>query len=475
MGETKGPENAGPGDSNGGWDQLQALIAIAGGLVGLAAYIYLLGGLVLWLKLRAAQLPSEDAMRVLDRNRLLTVGLKALAFEVVVIGGIFVLAVITWSWFRDSKNKQDPKWYTWKLLLHGAIVMVLAGAVLGALFDPSLGLNLALALVVAVAWLGLVLPQLHDWLPERQSPERVKWALKTALTVVAAILALVLLAAPAGVLVLVLLIFLHLSHHLKDLVEVRNVAALVPAVLGMGAAVSLVVAVYLATPPVSFDRATVYLKNGKVFRGGYVGQSDEGVFLVGCSSDPVDPRVSTHVKLRIVPTEAVRRTRLVEKRFVVDYGKNPSLVDIGWSLLQRDPVEDWPGTVSVDVRGPELACGHKRSIQLLSGRSRRTDRSLERIEVLSKGSVELTGRQFRTQTRHVEKATSLKIPLAPNRTARITHRCGGMIRGLIDVRFSPAYGESEHRKTVVERRVRRWRTVRCPRPFVHRAHAVNAR
>src|SRR5690242_6352638 len=77
----------GPG-SQDSWAQLQALVAIAGGLVGATAYLYMLGGLVVWLKLKAAQLPTDDAIRALDRNRLLAVGIKAFVFEAALIGGL---------------------------------------------------------------------------------------------------------------------------------------------------------------------------------------------------------------------------------------------------------------------------------------------------------------------------------------------------------------------------------------------------
>jgi hypothetical protein len=474
----------------GSWAQLQALFTIAGGLVGAAAYIYLLGGFVVGLKLKAAQLPTDDVMQVLDRNRLLAVGVRATVFEAFLLGTL-AIALVTLQSAKKTESKseressgnagadkaEDNPWTTWKNFLHGAIVAILAGTLLSRValavdWEASFAVTCFLAVLAAAFWVLGVLPDLDSRLEPRS---RGRWAVKTGLTVIACLLGVFVLAAPAGVLVLVLLLFLHLSHLLRKLVDLRNPVTLVPVVLGMGAAMSLVVAVYVATPPVALDRAAVYLENGEIARGGYVGQSGEGVFLAGCNADPVDPTVTTHVRLRIIAADRIRRIKLAGKNFVIDYGENPSLADLGLAVVSQESIEELTQTVSIDVRDPELACGRRRSVQLLSTRPR-GERSLgtQAVRVVGGGSLELTGDQFRTQVRHVTEASLVDLPLRLDRSSRRAHLCGATVRGWIDVRFTLADGATEHRKALVTRPVQRVEG-RCPRPIVHRGSALNAR
>ncbi|HET8955461.1 MAG TPA: hypothetical protein VFN18_07375 [Solirubrobacterales bacterium] len=483
-------------EQNESWTQLQALVTIAGGLVGAAAYVYLLGGLVVWLKLKAAQLPTDDAMQVLDRNRLLAVGIKALLFEAFVLAALLGLAMLTWKWVRDAKRgspqypaEPNNKWKAWKIFLHGAISATLASALITkglavTELHPSLGLGKAdlsflliaiPSIIFGVSWAFWIVPWIvRKW--DLENPEHAwrRWWVKTILTVAAISIAAVFLAAPAGVLVLVLLLFLHLSHMLQNLVDVNNPMTLMPAVLGMGVAVSVVVAVYIATPPVSLDRATVYLEDGTIVRGGYVGQSGEGVFLADCNADPVDPTVSSHVKLRIVLLDQVRRIKLGGSPFIVDYGDDPSLLDFGRYIFSRN-FDEWTNTMSLDVRDPKLVCGRRHSLDILTSTSPTRPISALQIKVLGGGTLELFGDHFETEVEEPKEASRETLAVEPDAETRAEYRCGGMIHGKVTIKLTVARGFSEERHTSVTRQMKARGGQQCRRRFLYQASEVNAR
>jgi hypothetical protein len=276
------------------------------------------------------------------------------------------------------------------------------------------------------------------------------------------------------VLVLVLLLFLHLSHMLQNLVDVNNPMTLMPAVMGMGVAVSVVVAVYIATPPVSLDRATVYLEDGTIARGGYVGQSSEGVFLAACNADPVDPTVSSHVKLRIVLSDQVRRIKLGGSPFIVDYGEDPSLLDFGRYIVSRN-FNEWTNTMSLDVRDPKLVCGRRHSLDVLTDTSPARPLRALRIKVLGGGTLELSGDKFETDVEEPKEASLATLSVRPDAETRAEYRCGGTIRGTVTIKLTLARGFSEERHAGITRRMKARGGAQCRRRFLFQAARVNAR
>jgi hypothetical protein len=73
--------------------RLRTAVTFAASLVGLGAYLYLLGGLVWWLRFTAARLPADEAIGAIDGKRLLTTGLKAMLFELLVLGVLMLIAL----------------------------------------------------------------------------------------------------------------------------------------------------------------------------------------------------------------------------------------------------------------------------------------------------------------------------------------------------------------------------------------------
>jgi hypothetical protein len=425
--------------------RVQTAIALAGSFVALGAYLYLLGGLVLWLKFTAARLPTDDAVRVLDGNRLLTVGIKALVFEIVLLVVLLVPVVLTWSRVRNpaaadgKKVERENKWEAWKLVLHGIIAAVLTNTVIAKLSDAPIWASVAISLLVAIIWVVDLLPWIRKIVGAHR---RTRWAVKTTLTVVAALIAIFLLAAPAGVGLLVLLLFLHLSHFWDEVPTAREPMKMVRAILVLAIGLSLVVAAYLATSPVALDRAILYMVDGGIIRGGYVGESGEGVFLATCLPSPINPKVSERTKLRIIAANGVRRIDLGGSRYVLDYGKDPSLVDLGSYLVSRDSIGELTDTVPMDVRDPKLVCGRKRFMGIVpdTGRLR-----LLQVWLGGAGTVFLSGDAIRPVRKLVASKAVVSLPLTLNRRVRYGsgRHCLRSLEAEVEVQFRLHDGDIE--------------------------------
>jgi hypothetical protein len=428
---------------------LQTAVTFAGGLVALAAYLYLLGGLVLWLKFTAARLPTDDTVRVLDGNRLLTVGIKALIFEIVLLTILLLLALLTWRLVRESEDLKDPqkKWVAWKLVLHGVIVTLLVDTMIAKLTDAPTLAAILISVAAGILWVRDLLPAL---LRAVKGHRKTRWTAKTGLTVAAVLIAISLLAAPAGVGLLVLLLFLHLSHFLEKLPTVREPRKLVPAVVVLAAGLSLVVAAYLATPPVALDRAVLFMEGGGAVRGGFVGQSSDGIFLATCNPSPINPKVSELARLRIIAPSGVRRIALGGRRYFLDYGRDPSLVDLGRYLIERDMINELTDTVPLDVRDPKLVCGLRR-ILVISRTAHARRSSQLKVWVAGAGALRLSGFGIQKQSRQVAERGFVALPLKPrpHDLRMVRQRCRRSFQSQVEVQFRLHDGDIDRRSADV--------------------------
>ena len=59
---------------------------------GLAGYVYLIGGVITWVRLVAARLPADPLAAIVDPRVLFAVGLKAIVFVAVVLAVLCLLA-----------------------------------------------------------------------------------------------------------------------------------------------------------------------------------------------------------------------------------------------------------------------------------------------------------------------------------------------------------------------------------------------
>jgi hypothetical protein len=502
-----------------------AAIAFAGSLLGLGAYLYLLGGMVMWLRFTGAQLPTDDAMRALDAKRLLAVGIKALLFEMLLLGVLLLLARVAWIVAKGTESNVGEKqkhWEAWVLVLQGVIVGVLVGGVSALLLPGTSWWPRAMGVVLGAAWVILVLPGIEkidkvegrvqgarqsdaktagrgDEGGIKRLPVRVaaagiawrsaRWWVKTFLTIVAAGIAIWCLAAPAGIGVLVLLVFLHLSNRLDQLPSVRNPSEMVGAVLILGAGLSIIVATYLATPPVGFDRTAVILTGGHTVEGGYLGQSGEGVFLATCTPTRADPRVSRPSHLRVLSPDRIRRVVVGGPRYVLDNGKNPSLLELVLHGFDSDPnfTQSWD-TASLDVRAKRLVCGLQQTFKL--ERPIRHERWVsEQVHVYGAGTLTLSGKGLEKSTETLKRSGRARLPMMLDPATRRADKCSEPIEATAEVSFDLDDGHQTETSVTVKLPVRSSvpfaRKYLCPRqrrdrPRSHPstlgvAHTINAR
>ena len=74
-------------------DSAQAVGTIAGTAAGLIAFVYLLGGAVMWLRFHTADLPPDESVAAMSREMLLTVGLRVIVLPAMVAGGLAIALV----------------------------------------------------------------------------------------------------------------------------------------------------------------------------------------------------------------------------------------------------------------------------------------------------------------------------------------------------------------------------------------------
>lgn|GEM_PF-5192679 len=429
--------------------RLQTALGIAGGVVALAAYLYLLGGMVVWLRLTGARLPTDDALRALDSRRLLAFGLKAFLFELLMLGLLSLLAF--WTWRRMTKKQRSPgkavtnakaaageSLVAWILLLQALLIGLSSAALFVAYTSTPDAWFPLLSLAVAAVWVFVILrlggraDALGEW------GQHVLTGVRWLIIAVVIFVSVWKLAAPLGVTVLVVLAFLLLSENLSRLPSVRSPVELIPAVLVVGAGLSLIVGAYTASPPVSLDRAEVLLVGGATVTGGYVGQSEDGVFLATCTADPRDPEASGATRLRNFAPEEVKRLIIGGPRYVLDFGKDPSLADLARYMVHRDHIKEARPTVSLDFRGKKLVCGQESPLRL-EGRSHAGDALQEGVFVAGPGRLEVSGEGVVPVTRKVERRAHLELPLDLDRGARRERRCEGFDT-IIEVKMTLSEG-----------------------------------
>jgi hypothetical protein len=72
-----------------------SLGTVAGALAGAVVIVTLIGGIVMWLRARAASVPADQAVALMSREQLLTAGLRSLYLPALV--STVIGALIVWS------------------------------------------------------------------------------------------------------------------------------------------------------------------------------------------------------------------------------------------------------------------------------------------------------------------------------------------------------------------------------------------
>jgi hypothetical protein len=415
-----------PADHNPGRlpQRIQTGVGLAISLIGLAAYLYLLGGLVWWLRFTAAGLPADEAITVVDDKRLLATGCKAMLFELIVLVTLMLMAWAAWRIVRrlrkveseDELSAHERNPIAWAIVLFGICVGAISFVALldnllpvgDSLFGSTLLGTLAGGMTGALA--GAFFDFESDLRAKLETP-LILWAVSLFL----GLLAFVLLAAPAGVLMIVIIALAHLGGRLSRLPSVRNPMHLIPGVLILGVAFGFIAAAYQATPPVTFARAVVALSNGGSITGGYVGETGGGVLLAECDPSEKEPTVGRSPNLRLVPSEEIEAVHLGGVRYAFDHGKDPSLLDLARYFYKRNGLKEKIATVSVDPRQERLTCGLTEAVAILDKTLilRGAVDTAARVRVHGKGDVLLDGEGIFPSDEAVEGSSTIAIPVTP--------------------------------------------------------------
>ncbi len=82
-------------------DSAQAVAAVAGAAAGIVAFIYVLGGAVMWLRFARAGLPADEAVAAMTTTMLLTVGVRLLVLPALILG---ILAIVLVAFTRAKER-----------------------------------------------------------------------------------------------------------------------------------------------------------------------------------------------------------------------------------------------------------------------------------------------------------------------------------------------------------------------------------
>jgi hypothetical protein len=103
-------------------DILQAVPAAA----GTAAIVYVVGGMVMWLRFRKAGLPPDHAVALMERQQLLVIGLRLMVLPAALMGALAWLVL----YHRRSRSAQLPrrmrrvlKTFAWVLVATFALLL----------------------------------------------------------------------------------------------------------------------------------------------------------------------------------------------------------------------------------------------------------------------------------------------------------------------------------------------------------------
>jgi hypothetical protein len=106
-GQSRTPATAG--------EQFTSAIQIATSVLGLAGYVYLIGGIVSWVRFGAARLPSDAAVSALDTRTLFAVGLRSIVFVALVFAVVSVIAYLA----AGNWEVNGPDWH--ELIRHRGV------------------------------------------------------------------------------------------------------------------------------------------------------------------------------------------------------------------------------------------------------------------------------------------------------------------------------------------------------------------
>jgi hypothetical protein len=346
-------------------DTLGRVLAFAATAAGLVAYLYMLGGIVVWLKLQTARLSPDGAIVAINDRRLLAVGSRVVAFEIFLLlaasASITALVAIVLLQRRELPRQPirqfDDLVTAWsdKGTLSGFIgseASLLLIAVGLSVNNPS-SLRTSLWIVGAVFGFFVALAVIFHEPPKHKAGEKslsgwrsaidrlgdrlglgVLRFLATLLLAAALIAAIILVPLLQGTILLAATALIYAGPFMRwpratdSHIFRRELAR--SSGLWMAVAVSTAVALaWVATPPVSFPSASLEMPKGEETRSGaYIDRNGEGTYLGVCTvsrDDPSSPPISSDAKIEFLSSENVERLQLDSYTYDFDPGGRPSL------------------------------------------------------------------------------------------------------------------------------------------------------
>src|SRR3954470_15887412 len=91
----------------------------AGAVAGLAGFVYLVGGVVMWLRFRTADLPADQGVALMAREQLFVVGLRLMILPLLVTGALVTLLALR------ATSERTRRVVSWVAILTIAAVLLL--------------------------------------------------------------------------------------------------------------------------------------------------------------------------------------------------------------------------------------------------------------------------------------------------------------------------------------------------------------
>jgi Vacuolar protein sorting-associated protein 62 len=352
---------------------VRGIVEAAAGVLGLAGYVYLIGGVLSWVRLSAAHLPADATTSILDRRLLFAIGFKAIVLAAVVFAVVCLLSYAAGrrayrlnpkNWKRviakgpneavkladENKEAEVCLGDRAAKLVAGFNVMVIA-AVFGLagarVIDAIFAAAWVPIVVFFVLWFGLA------YLLARLDPLSGKGILHKVVIFVAVVVA-AFSTAPIGVLVLASIAIARLAGVIARLKKPGSVSEFLrsPLPWGLLTIYSLFALAWIAIPPVSYTRAVITTPAGQRV-GGYLARTGDGVWLVTCRG--VADATSREEHTILIPSSDVKATTLGGEPFRVDQGDRPSLAGLAFRALGIDAHP--PTWFKPDLRATKSTCG----------------------------------------------------------------------------------------------------------------------
>jgi hypothetical protein len=404
--ETPDPGTPGPVDDRFRRADPLELVELLIVLVVAVAYVYVIGWVITWVRLSAADLPVDASLPMISHQLLFLAGLRLVVVMAIAFAAMcgVAWAVHAWTWERRA-----PEWHS--VIKHGRVQaarrhprVFRRGSVKEALsFSSQPPADLVPASVgdtfvrviagfdvgVVAATFGLAAARVLKSPIDQAFPPGPWWDLFVPWALVTAILSLLLAwlgplwgnrffhaalwvavvvvalvsEAPVGLLLLTwggvaslgraygrarssqnrgLLASGHPRHLSFALSPLPWLLLTIYALVGIA---------YYGQPPVTFSQTTVTTPSGARV-GGYLSRTGEGLYLVSCT--PLADATSANVNATLIPSGDIKAMTTTTTPFVVDSGERPSLPTVVLHALGIEATT--PAWIRPEVRAIRPTC-----------------------------------------------------------------------------------------------------------------------